>query len=266
MWRQRLRTWRDSYGGFAMGIILFLVGLCVARVSAKDVVRGVSEAFMIAGILAFAVDPLVKSKAHRDATRDIFHHILGFNLPPAIKNRLLEIVKKTNLYRENTVIHCVLSEVGDLLRFDIDMEYEIVNPTQRTEPFQARLQFEKGEHPTLKSVTCLGKPNYGRAAKLTPNPKEPNSLAYRGKVINIHSQDRLRFKYEYSVEYPIAIGYFYQIFQYPTIGLSLSVKSPPTISLRPNPAALEGPGEWRYTTLFMPQDHLDIRWEKHTLS
>lgn len=64
--------------------------------------------------------------------------------------------------------------------------------------------------------------------------------------------------------YPMDLGYSYQILQYPTIGLSLTVKTPPDIIVRANPAQSQTAGEWRYTDLFMPQDHLDFRWEKAT--
>lgn len=268
MWRKRCWRWWDVYGGFVVGAVLIVVGLSISRLmDLGDIFdthtrRGLSDALMIAGILAFAVDPLVKSKAHRAATRDIFHHILGFNLPPKIKDRLLDIVKGTTLYRENTTIHCVLSEIGEFLQFDIEMEYEIVNPTQRTEQFSPALQFEKGEHAVLKKIICFNDPGYGKDAKLTPNAKEPNSFEYLGEAINIPSEDRRRFKYWYSVQHPTTVGFFYQIFQYPTIGLSLTVEPHPLITIKANPAQFESAGEWRYDNLFMPQDHLDIRWNK----
>jgi hypothetical protein len=268
VWRKRARKCWDIYGGFIIGAALIAAGLLLARlidlgeIVATPLRRGLSEALEIAGILAFAVDPLVKSKAHRDATRDIFHHILGFNLPPKIKDRLLEIVKNTTLYRENMTLHYDLSEQGEFLHFDVAMEYEVVNPTQGVEPFTPKLQFEKGEKPVLKNVVCFNDPKYGNNARLVPDPKQPNSLAYIGDDINIGSEDRRRFKYEYSIQYPMMMGFCHQMFQKPTIGLSLTVKSGKSIVVTTNPAKYESPGEWRYETLFMPGDHLDIQWAK----
>jgi hypothetical protein len=225
-------------------------------------VNQLGEALMIAGILAIAIDPLVKGKALRSATRDIFHHMLGFKLPLKIQDKLQEIVLETKWYRENTTMYYTISEVGEFLRFDVEMEYEVVNPTQHTRAFRAELQFEAGEQPTLKSVTCFEKSKYGNGAKLTEDPKQPRSLVYKGKPINVISEGRLRFKYQYSITYPIAIGYMYQNFVYPTIGLALTIKATPNIIVWAPPAQAESPGEWRYPKLFMPGNHLEIRWWK----
>ena len=55
----------------------------------------------------------------------------------------------------------------------------------------------------------------------------------------------------------------FHMFQYPTIGFKLTVKSPPNIVIKANPAQSESEGEWRYTgKLFMPGDNLEIRWDK----
>jgi hypothetical protein len=63
--------------------------------------------------------------------------------------------------------------------------------------------------------------------------------------------------------YPTASGVFSLHFKYPTIGLSLTVKSSETLEITASPAKLECPGEWRYVDqLFMPGDHTEIRWDK----
>jgi hypothetical protein len=66
-----------------------------------------------------------------------------------------------------------ISGSGDWLTFDVEMEYEVVNPTAYTVPFQPRLEFEKGEHPTLRSVTCFGEPDYGSGATLEAKKTDP---------------------------------------------------------------------------------------------
>ena len=260
MLRNTFWDWWDQYSGFVIGTTLLGVGFVFIKWVHVSVVKQLGEALIIAGVLAIAIDPLVKGKSLRSATRDIFHHMLGFQLPLKIQDKLQEIVLGTKWYRENTIMHCTISEVGEFLRFDVEMEYEIVNPTQHTREFRAELQFEAGEQPTLKSVICFEKPKYGNGAKLIEDPKQPKSLVYKGKVIKISSQGRLRFKYEYSITYPIAIGYMYPNFVYPTIGLALTIKAPSDIVVWAPSAQSESAGEWRYTKLFMPGDHLEVRW------
>jgi hypothetical protein len=265
MRRERFWKWWDTYSGFVIGAFLIVAGILIGLIHQAGVVRELSEALIIAGVLTITVDPFVKGKARREAIRDIFHHMLGFSLPLPIRDRLLTIVKETNLYRENTTMHCVVSEAGESLQFEIEMEYEIINPTQHTIVFEPLVQFEKGEHPVLKSVTCFGESEYGSDAALTPNSsQELNSLEYRGRQVKIPPGQKRRFKYEYTTQYPISLGYYFQNFQYPTIGLALTVKHPATLAITASPAEFQSVGEWRYTKLFMPQDHMDIRWEKRT--
>ena len=267
MSRKKFRDFFESYPGPLVGSILIAFSIFLSELMAFKLIEeshtlnGLVEAAMIAGLLAVFVDPLVKAKAHKDATRDIFHHILGFNFPKPIRNRLWDTVTKTKLYRENNFMHCHVSEEGDFIRFSIAMDYEIVNPTERTEPFQPHLQFEKGEDPTLTRVVCLNDPERFDGASLIESKKEPNSVEYVGDEIYIGPEGRLSFKYEYSVRYPKVLGYMFHVFQYPTLGLNLTINSPDAIRITANSTELQSVGEWRYRQSFMPQDHLDIRWE-----
>lgn len=263
--RQSFWKWWDKYSAIIVGPLLIGVGLLVGTLSDAAIVQEFRVALVIAGILAITVDPLIKGKAHREAVRDVFHHILGFNLPLQIRNRLLQIVTKTTLYRDNTALRVALSESGDWLVFDVEMEYEVVNPTLYTVPFGPRLEFEKGEHPTLKSVTCFGEPNYGSGAVLEPKNTEPSVIAYHGRAIDLAPTEHRRFKFEYTMEYPLVLGFYIQHFQYPTIGLALTVKHPASLVVTATPAQSQSDGEWRYTTLFMPGDYMQIKWERRTL-
>jgi hypothetical protein len=263
--RQSFWKWWDKYSAFIIGPSLIAVGLLVGTLSDIAIVQELRLALLIAGILAVTVDPLIKGKAHREAVRDVFHHILGFNLPLAIRNRLLDIVTNTTVYRENTALRVVLSQSGDWLVFDVEMEYEVVNPTLYTVRFRPRLEFETGEHPTLKTVTCFGEPDYGSGATLDPKKNEPSVIAYRGRAIDFACGERRRFKFEYSMQYPLVLGFYIQHFQYPTIGLALTIKHPASLVVTATPAQSQSDGEWRYTTLFMPGDYMQIKWEGHSL-
>jgi hypothetical protein len=218
-------------------------------------------ALVIAGLLTATVDPIIKRKARAEATRDIFHYMLGYSLPLVIRERLQKIVEETKFYRQNTTMYISLVEENDLLAFYIQMEFEIVNPTPHSLVFTPLIQFEKGEHAELKSVTCFEHLGYGMNASLTPIGL--GSLQYRGLPVPIPSEGSRRFKYEFVVRYPTSLGFFYPNFQYPTIGLSLTIRAPEGINVHATAAEYQAHGEWRYVTrLFMPHEHLDIVWDK----
>ena len=266
MWRNNFWEWWEQYSGYVFGPILVILAALVNRFVrpywASHFMDDLIVALIIAGILTATVDPFVKRRARREATRDIFHHMLGFSLPEIIRQRLQDTVEKTKLYRKNTAQHIVISEEGDSVVFDIEMEFEVINPTPHALCFPALLQFERSEQPVLKSLTCFEEPDCGKNAKLSPT-QDGLGFECRGKDVVVPSGGNRRFKYEYSVRYPTALGFFYPNFQYPTIGLGLTIKAPSNFKVKATPAEYEVSGEWRYPKkLFMPGEHVGIVWEK----
>jgi len=263
MWRNRFWKFWRQWSGFVLAAFLILIGTLILIFSQQNIARDFGIAFLIAGVLTVTVDPYIKGKAQRETALDIFHHMLGFKLPDKIQERLKHIVETTEWYRTNSVIHCVVSESGENLFFDMEQEFEIVNATQHTLSFQPTMEFERTEYPVLQRVICFDVVGYGKDATLRPDPKEPKALAYYGEPINIEPAGKRRIKYEYRVRYPFASGVFTIHFKYPTIGLSLTIKSTETLKLTASAAEFECQGEWRYADkLFMPGDHTEIRWER----
>jgi hypothetical protein len=172
MWRNQFWDWWEQNGGYVFGPCLMAAACLIAiYIEPRYPNRFVNEiviALMIAGILTTTVDPLIKRRARREATRDIFHHMLGFNLPLIIRERLQDTVEKTKFYRRNMTQHIVMTDQGDSVVFDIETEFEMVNPTPHARAFPPLLQFEKGERATLRTVSCFGEDEYDRKATLSP--------------------------------------------------------------------------------------------------
>jgi hypothetical protein len=256
------RFWR-KWSGFVIGAVLIVAGCLILLLWRQDIARDFGIALLISGVLTVTVDPYIKGKTQRETALDIFHHMLGFKLPEKIQERLKDIVETTEWYRTDTTIHCVVSESGDSVLFDMEQEFRIVNATQHTLCFKPTMEFERTEYPLLKRIICFDEKEYGRNARLEPDSKELKALAYYGEPIKIEPGGKRRIKYEYRIQYPFASGVFALHFKYPTIGLSLTVKPPETLRISASPAKLECPGEWRYVDrLFMPGDHTEIRWER----
>ena len=268
MWRNKFWEWWGQYSGYVLGpVLVILAVLCnrfVRPYWATHFVDDLIVALIIAGILAATVDPFIKRQARREATLDIFHHMLGYSLPPVIRERLQEIVKATQLYREELTEYITMSEEGDSVSFDVQMEFQVVNATPHTLAYEPLLQFEKGERAELKSVIYFGDTEYGKNAKLSPAEGGLGAMEYKGKGIPISSGDRIKFKYEYVVKYPTVLGFWYPNFSLPTIGLSLTIKSPKNFRVVATSTDLESPpGEWRYPKrLWMRNEHLEIAWSK----
>jgi len=266
MWRNRFWDLWGHYSGYVIGPVLiaisWLLSHFVRPYYSTHFLDDLVVALLIAGLLAVAVDPFVKRRSHRDATRDIFHHMLGYSLPDVIRERLQNTVEQTKVYRKNLVEHIVLVEDGDSLMFDTEVEFEVVNPTPHDLAFLPRMEFETSEQPVLKSLTCFGESKCGKNAKVLATS---NGMGFHceGSTVVVPSGGSRKFKYEYSVRYPTALGFYYPHFKYPTIGLALTIKAPANIKVRATPADYEANGEWRYPNrLFMPGEQFGIIWER----
>src|SRR4051794_2107939 len=74
--------------GPIVGAVLSLVGALGIWRCPDSLGTSFSEAFLIAGILSLTVDLYLKRKLQEDTARDIFHHLLGINLPGDLKDKL----------------------------------------------------------------------------------------------------------------------------------------------------------------------------------
>ena len=174
-----------EWAGVLIGAVLMIGGGVGMWCCPSGLGRSLSEAFFIAGVLTIAVDPILKRRMLKEASKDIFHHLLGFGLPEAIRDRLRQIVNNTDLYRKDMTMTCSFSETGTGIRVDFETRYEVINPTPRTRPFRQYLAFEKAEHPELRSVALSGVSNYGKDAKFVPRGGEEFVLEYRGRGVKI---------------------------------------------------------------------------------
>jgi hypothetical protein len=96
----------------------------------NHLVFAVAEAFLIAGILALAVDPLVKRDLLREASRGIFVHLLGFEHHPQVKDKLKEIIYGTRLLRNRVELVVTVETAPD--GFWITVDYERRSSMQPT--------------------------------------------------------------------------------------------------------------------------------------
>lgn len=99
-----MEHWNDKLAklsGIITGIILIALGLLGIRFG---VWHSASEAVIIASILTITVDPFLKRRLIKEASRDIFYHLLGFELPTEVRETLGEFISKTKDYRKDVRI------------------------------------------------------------------------------------------------------------------------------------------------------------------
>jgi hypothetical protein len=259
-----------AFSGIIIGAVLVLVGAVGLHWCPSVLGQRLSEALFISGVLTIVVDPFLKKRLLHEASTDIFHHLIGFDLPLPIRDRLRDIVLKTNLYRKDMVIRCSFTETEGRVHIDFETSYEVMNPTRKVLKFPQHLDFEKAENARLKRIFCdQAKRGYGEGATLAL--KEGTGLfEYESKEIKIEpNQDtgkRYRFEADFSVDgFPMP-GFYTQMFKYPTIGLTVRVTNrPPWLRVTCDVGPNKG-DQWNTESLFMPGDHFSLRWESNPLA
>jgi hypothetical protein len=254
---QILRKWYGALVGLTL-VILGSVGL--ARFP-DGAVHGVSEAVLIAGILTVTVDPYLKSRLLREASHDVFHHLLGFDLPLEIRDRLKEIVLKTNLYRKDMTARCTFEETTQGVKIRFEMRYEVINPTNNSLKFHQHFGFLRSENPRLESISCTeAGESYGRQAALRLTE---DGWEYDSRPIKIEPRSKTKKRYWFNADYTVELpspGFYVHTFANPTIGFTLSAKVSASLTVRSNTGTRKG-DQWINEGLFMDRDHIDIEWE-----
>ena len=130
----------------------------------------IGEAAVIAALLMLLVDPFLKARLLKEAARDIFEYLLGFDQQPQLKERLKRLVFDTKLFRGNfNARYKLLPQV----------DFELVNSTKEAIEFPYKMDFEQAENPRLDSVTLVSsEKNY--AWRSTRQSKEDEPWVLQG--------------------------------------------------------------------------------------
>jgi len=221
------------------------------------------EAAVIAALLMFLVDPFLKARLLREAARDIFEYLLGFDHQPQLKERLRRLVFNTKLFRRNFNARYRLIPEADFIQIEMEFDFELVNPTEEAIEFQYKIAFEQAENPRLDSLTLISSErSYEWRPALNAAEDEPfvlQGLADPVKIQPASNGFSYRFGGKCAVSYPVAF-YYAQHFPYPTIGVTVTIEHPHTLEVDAAPTPAHEGKVWRYERLFMPGDHINIRW------
>ena len=152
----------------------------------------IGEAAVIAALLMLLVDPFLKARLLKEAARDIFEYLLGFDQQPQLKERLKRSVFDTKLFR---------------------------GPGQAVE----------ADRGSCRDSACI------------------QGISYR-------------FDGKCAVSCPLS--FYCAHFGYPTIGVTVKIEHPQTLEVDAAPTPSHEGNVWRYERLFMPGDHINIRWRQ----
>jgi hypothetical protein len=228
----------------------------------------IGESLVVAGVLVLLIDPFLKERLLKEASKGIFHYLLGFDQEPEIQERLKELVFKTTLLRRNYNIKCVLIPENDRMRLDMDVSFEVFNPTTEGQKYIHAAQFEKVEQPKSRGMSLISEARSycKKDVPFEPRKDDVEVLESNAGSLNIEpSSKKISYKFSTKVSLLYPLEFFHAIHVgTPTIGMHVEVIPPE--GFRVTAAHFKNMDHigniWDYRDLFMPGEHVNIRWER----
>lgn len=267
---KRILEWMPSWliclGLFSVGILLFVAPphtRLTAMPKTSEVLSRLGEAFIVASLLAALVDPFLKRRLLKEASKNIFEHMLGFDLPQEMKEHLRSLVFTTVLYRRDVKMRFSIRPRDDHFVFiDAVVESEIINPSHNVAeytPMLASVDVERAEHFEVTRIVN------GEEAKTYPVEIKPDGEGYRkaeGSTIQIEPQSRgkrYRFITKYTCVAPVD---WHQTIYYglPTIDTTVTVSAPEGWTVLVERRSGVGTVIWNDPRLRVVGDKVEIHW------
>jgi hypothetical protein len=269
-------SWWDKNVVWVIGLLLVVVGAFLVYGSVEylqawgpvvEIVKGLGEALIVAGVLSLAVDRPLKKRLLREASRGIFKHMVGFDPQPEIKDELERIVfRDTKVLCRRRNIRCRIepAEQG-MVRVTVDTSVEVETPgATAVSGFQQFVTFERAENPTVQRLSLIAPADAAQNYD-EPNPEvkliPPGVLEARMRDVTVKPNTIYQFFSKFSMVLPENFYHALHI-AYPTIGVHISVEAPDDFIIEPDETPNHADGEWDYPGLYMPGKNVTVRWRR----
>ena len=126
-------SWQIGTVPSLLGALLLWLGhgpwLRTHYASLPEIISALGEALLSAGVLTLLVDPFLKARLLREASRSTFEHMIGFDNEPQLRERIRNIAFETKLYRRDYKLTCKIAplESGLGIALIFQAEGEVLN-------------------------------------------------------------------------------------------------------------------------------------------
>jgi hypothetical protein len=231
------------------------------------------EALFIAGFLSMTVDQYVKNKMLHEVSHNVSKYLIGYELPVEAQDRIKELMS-CRIIRENyaAFYEATKSETPGKLKLEVTISYDVKNITHHNESYKQYLALEQHDLPAIIELKCESsdsRATYHREGKDVSSVHD-GVVEAEGPLITIKPAGKgggptYRVSDKHSViqseEYSDLIS-----FLAPTINVTITAKFPPEITfIAPSetPSEATEANSWEYKRLFMPSEHIRVRWFKN---
>jgi hypothetical protein len=226
--------------------------------------HGLLEAVFIAAFLTVTVDPFVKRRLLKEASQDIFHHLIGIDLPIEMRERLKRYIFDLRYYREQMTLRVEAQREEDgRLRIHVTTDAVVVSLTDCS--YQQRLTFEESECARVIGMTArtaTRTSEWPAGSEIVESPDEPMELVAQNPDIPLSRGERLNSHFSFNVH---GAETDFWVYNFGTTTVDV------TVVLRPLPGMemfapyskcrdKNNPNVYHYRRVFIVGDHLHVRW------
>jgi hypothetical protein len=228
--------------------------------------RGFGEALFIAGFIAAIVDKYVKARMLREISNDVAHYLIGYQLPVEMQGKIKELME-CRLIRRNWHANYIANrsiEPG-MLEIEVTISWDVVNISDTEAPYEQYLALEEHDRPQIFFLECDSTDSRSKYRVEGSKAKVKDGvLEIFGKKIKIRPNSSAGgIKYRCSARYQIVLPDQYSdmfSFAAPTVNLTLHARFPDELDFIAPPADVQTTGQWEFNRLFMPGEHVRVRW------
>jgi hypothetical protein len=261
-----LKDWAAKHSSWIWATFLLAVGLyLIHRWPILGFPHSLGEFLLLAGGLTITVDPYIKRKLQREAAEDIFHHLLGLDLPIEIRETLRDFLLRNRHYRRSAIIEVTVNPLanGTEVEVIVTMRAEVVAVAETV--YEQHISFEEAERGTIleASVTSTSHPEKSYTIanpQLDPVADEPMVYGWTGVKIKLKKDECLSSFVKFRMQKPTH-DFWMLNFGIATIHPTVRINGNTGLMVTASKADQVNGNECIYRKVFVSGDHIQIRWK-----
>jgi hypothetical protein len=227
--------------------------------------HGVIEAICIASALTLTVDPFVKKRLAHEVGKSIFYHVIGFDLPPEMQERLRIYLRALEYYRESLCITAkVLRIENEEVIIEITLESRITVLTRCR--YAPSLEFEDVEHGQLQELWAkyIGAPDKliewkSSNPSATTHP-DPMTTRYTAPEAKLKRGDKLESFFKFTLRQRKE-DYWVQTFGTTTLKTTITLLPLEHMQMYASHKTPNAQNQYVYDKVFIVGEEIHIRWK-----
>lgn len=227
--------------------------------------HGVIEAICIASALTLTVDPFVKKRLTHEVNKSIFYHVIGFDLPPAMQDRLRIYLRELEYYRDSLSIKAEALRIeGEEVILEITLEGRVTALTGCD--YKLGVEFEDTEHGELQELWAK---RTGASTKLAEwkasdtsavTHRDPMTTDYAAPTAKLKTGDKLESFFKFTLRQRKQ-DYWVQTFGTTTLKTTVTLVPLPNMKMYASHKPVSSDNKYEYDRVHIIGEDIRIRWK-----